>query len=501
MAAETIREYLVALGFKIDETAFRKFNSAVFKTTEPVLKLGAAAAAAATAIEVMVERVARQMEDLYYAAQRTYATADSLQAVGFAAKQVGLEASRGTDLLEGLGRALRMNPGAEGLISSFGVKTREANGQLRDMSGVLDDLLSKLAGMPRFQALRMGQVFGFDPDTLNQVLNNLPQFLKAQDDARRSLRNFGINAQDAAAKGMDFSRAVNAVDRDIGNLATRIGIDWIPQAKAMAEWVDKLVVDFGKWNDQMGGTPGKIASILSALGGVLGILKILSKIPGFGFLAPVVSGSVVGAGTLAGAVGAAQYGASSELLKKSGGAVFAVDPFTGMPYYTNPADNPLGLRSNNPLNLMPGGKEAVFGSALEGLTAGAKNLLRYAQHGWDTIQAILAHWAPAAAGNNVAAYVADVAKRTGFSAGQHLNLSDPGTLERLMGAMIFHEQGRNPFSVDMLSSAAKAAVVTMSQKTDIHVYGGNASDTGRRVAGEQDRVNGDMVRNLGSVMR
>ena len=59
MAGETIKEFLVALGFKVDDASFRNFNSQIAKATVPVLQLGTAVAAVTLEVEVMVERVAR----------------------------------------------------------------------------------------------------------------------------------------------------------------------------------------------------------------------------------------------------------------------------------------------------------------------------------------------------------------------------------------------------------------------------------------------------------
>lgn len=169
---------------------------------------------------------------------------------------------------------------------------------------------------------------------------------------------------------------------------------------------------------------------------------------------------------------------------------------------------PLGIRSNNPLNLMPGGHEQVFPNPTEGYVAGARNLLTYARRGWDTIEQIVKHWAPAAAGNNVKAYVADLVQRLGVGAQAHLNLYDPETLQRVMSAMTIHEQGYNPYSAQLIGQASRyalggvpyqprAGAVTLNQKTDIHVSGQrDPLATGRAVAGEQNRVNNDAVRNL-----
>ncbi len=135
---------------------------------------------------------------------------------------------------------------------------------------------------------------------------------------------------------------------------------------------------------------------------------------------------------------------------------------------------PRGMRQNNPLNLRSWGNAPVeggyarFGTEQEGLEAGAANLLAYnRKYGIDTIHDIDTRWAPASDSNDVAAYDADVAQRTGFASGQHLDMRDPAVLAKLESAMGHHEQGRDVASADEIGRAVAAALA--NQKTQIEI--------------------------------
>lgn len=126
---------------------------------------------------------------------------------------------------------------------------------------------------------------------------------------------------------------------------------------------------------------------------------------------------------------------------------------------------PIGIRQNNPGNLRqwPGagtnGGYAQFGSANEGLTAAAQNLLAYQRkHGIDTIAGIVNRWAPAGDRNNVPAYISDLSKQTGFEPNQKLNLSDSKTLAPLLSGIVKHENGYNPYSTDAIERAVQTAL-------------------------------------------
>lgn len=514
MAAETIREYLVALGFKIDETGFRKFNSAVLKATEPVLKLGAAATGAALAIEVMVERVARRMEDLYYASQRTYATAESLREVGFAARQVGLEAGAGTNLLEGLGRALRMNPGTEGIIRSFGVQTREANGHLRDTRQVLDDLLPRLAAMPRYQALRYAGVFGIDPEALNQVLNNLPAFVQAQKDAAKSLRQFGVDQTQVSKDSVEFMRHLNALEQSFENLRIRIAHDWLKPAQQMIDQVNQLVIGFGELNNETEGWAGKIASLAGALGGFLGILKLIKRfMPGGGKAAAASSETTTVAEAAGGAAGA---GFIASLLARIGpiGAFLATMAPTAT--QTEGPTKGLNFKAGSVAAIVDYFEKAGFSHAQavgiatnlkveSGLnpTAVGDNGKAFGLAQWHAdrqrrFEEMFGHSIRTASFGEQLQFIARELSTSESRAGALLH----GAKTAREAAEIFARDYERPAGGAAEIARRGAAAVTLNQRTDIHVSGStDATGTARRIADEQGRVNGDLVRNLGSVVR
>jgi Glycine zipper len=114
---------------------------------------------------------------------------------------------------------------------------------------------------------------------------------------------------------------------------------------------------------------------------------------------------------------------------------------------------PRGIRNNNPLNLsyVPGqvglrtdtpsdGRFGVYQTMASGIAADAHQLQKYGQQGTNTLSSVVNKWAPPSE-NNVKAYMATVEKLTGFSANQKLNLNDPATLQKLIGAMSQMENG------------------------------------------------------------
>ncbi|MDE9589779.1 lytic transglycosylase domain-containing protein, partial [Xenorhabdus bovienii] len=87
--AETIRDFLISLGFEVDGAGEKKFSTIVAGVTGNVLKLGAAVEGAALTVVGFTAQVASGLDKLYWQAQRTGGTAEQIKALGYAMHQAG----------------------------------------------------------------------------------------------------------------------------------------------------------------------------------------------------------------------------------------------------------------------------------------------------------------------------------------------------------------------------------------------------------------------------
>lgn len=128
-----------------------------------------------------------------------------------------------------------------------------------------------------------------------------------------------------------------------------------------------------------------------------------------------------------------------------------------------------GVSNNNPGNLRISNQHwlgkispsrdpdfETFDTAEHGLRALAKVLLTYFHEGLNTIEAIIAKWAPAGE-NNTDAYIDAVSDMTGFDSDAPLT-PDAVTLAKLTSAIVFHENGKNPYPADLIQTAVKDAL-------------------------------------------
>src|SRR5579863_4079134 len=106
-----IKEFLVLLGFRVDEPALKKFENGIVQATKVTFALGAAVEAVAVSVGIGVAKFAANLEQLYFAANRTHASATQLRAFGRTAQGMGVSLEEATGSIENLQHFIRTTPG------------------------------------------------------------------------------------------------------------------------------------------------------------------------------------------------------------------------------------------------------------------------------------------------------------------------------------------------------------------------------------------------------
>lgn len=212
MNAETIKEFLVSLGFQVDESGARKFEAAITGATMKVIKMGVAVEATALSVVGFTAKIAAGLDQLYQASQRTGAAVEGIQRIGYAVSQLGGSADAARSSLENLARFVRNSPGAEGFLNRLGVQTRDASGRMRDMSAIFTGVGQKLSGMSYPRANQYAQMLGIDEHTLLAMRQGIGQFGAKYNEMTKAI---GYNATTAAASSHRFMTSL----RDLGTMA------------------------------------------------------------------------------------------------------------------------------------------------------------------------------------------------------------------------------------------------------------------------------------------
>jgi hypothetical protein len=337
MSDEVLRDFMVSLGFKVDEASMKKFTLAVEGITKGVMSAGLAVTAATTAIVAGVGVISSQMERLYYASQRSGESVGNIMALRHAAGQIGLTADQAQSSLEGFARTLRLNPGTDSLLSSLGVKGDGPEQKFESFIG-------KMKELQPYVAAQYAALFGIDPDTLLMLENGLPKLEEEKKKYIERLAAWNINPEQAAASGKDFNNAIRSVKADFELLWVVIESKLVPvmiplierferwarsHAADTAEAIAKAVEKLGNWIasidwdktadridkvvDALGGAKGVLAGIaLISFSGVIGsILGLVGAIAKIGIATAGLGGGAAVAGAGALALGAAGVGAAT----------------------------------------------------------------------------------------------------------------------------------------------------------------------------------------------
>ncbi|PBO98733.1 transglycosylase SLT domain-containing protein [Shigella boydii] len=218
--ADTIKDFLVSLGFDIDQAGANKFEAVLKGVTANVMKVGTVVEGAALSIVGFTTQIANGLDKIYWASQRTGASVQGIKALGYAASQTGASAESAMSSLEGLAGFMRSNPGAEGFLNRLGVQTRDASGKMRDTAAIFTGVGQKLNNMPYYRAKQYAQMLGIDENTLMAMRRGMNVFTA---DYQSMLQKTGFNADKAAVQSNKFMTSMRGLTSLFGIIRDKIG--------------------------------------------------------------------------------------------------------------------------------------------------------------------------------------------------------------------------------------------------------------------------------------
>ncbi|MDH0356862.1 lytic transglycosylase catalytic [Morganella sp. GD04133] len=221
-SAETLRDFLVSLGFDVDESGAKKFTSVLGDVTSKAMKAGAAIEAAALTIVGFTAKISDGLDKLYWQSQRTGATANNIRSLGYAVKQAGSDVNGFSQSVERLASFLRNNPGGEGFLRNMGIQTRDANGRLRDTASLVALLGDRLAKMPVYRANQYAGMLGIDENTLMAMRRGIHGY---SSEYTLMMKAMGFNPDVAAKQGSAFMTQFSKMKAAMGIGRDKIGAE------------------------------------------------------------------------------------------------------------------------------------------------------------------------------------------------------------------------------------------------------------------------------------
>lgn len=493
MADNIIREYLVALGYKVDQQQLRKFEESIQNAGKAVFKMAAAVETAALAIGAGVAKFAANMDTLYFASKRTDTSVRSIKAVEFAAKNLGASADEAMGSIEGLAKFMRENPSSEGIIKSwFGVDSRDSNGKLKEKSDLMAEIGQSLAKMPWYQAKSLGNSVGLSDNMIRAMQSGqFAEYLRQFNETTK-----GTDFDAAAEKARHFEEKLQSLETRIKSLGNTIGADLIdaigPQMDEAAKW-------FEENGDTVQETVSGIGRVIVAAASIITpLLKTIAdgwkniydwtKAAGekINEIIPQSWSDKIGEGTawLFDKLGI--RGAVDDLMNGKSRPVSNNSAYATLRGFGWSHEQSSGILANlqRESNMNP--------------NAVGDNGKAYGIAQWHPDrQEAFRKWAgkdirQSSVDEQLAFLNYELTKGAEQKAGSLLRAS---TNARQAGEIMSRYYER-PMAADAEAAKRGTSAVQIAQNTTIHVSGGDPMATGRAVAGEQGRVNQQLARNL-----
>ncbi len=303
--ADVLKEYLYRLGFQIDDGQYQRFRDRLDYTTKQVENYGRQATETGIAVALMVERISKQYENLYFASVRIGSSAANLEKFAFGSRNIGISADQARDSLARLNLSMLSNPGARALANMLtGVNTSAL-----DTKKTMDLLIDRFASMPPYVAAAFGNMYGISLDEMRQRILMRGEEKRAEEAYSQRLAESGVNMDELARRSHEFMFALRTLGTDFELVGAQALNAFLPPLTKGLEVVDNFTRLALKAGDATHGW----SSAIIALGGAFGALKsaewIIKGI--FGRGAAATGAGAAGGAAAGGTAGGAATGAAA----------------------------------------------------------------------------------------------------------------------------------------------------------------------------------------------
>lgn len=295
-------------------------------------------------------------------------------------------------------------------------------------------------------------------------------------DRTQALVNGAAPSNDAIERAAKFQTQIIELHASIEGMANAIGSSLIPvltpMITKMTSWLNTnqdILSGFGEWAVVLGSLAALRVGAM-VLGWIVPITALASSLGAVVTAARAVGaiGAAGSLGVMAGVAGVASYGAL-QLAKMMGlpdtdyargasamrnGDTFGASKympagdFIGSMWGKLTGKDPLGIRTNNPTNILNKGQQLSYPTAEAGIAAAARNLKR--SYTGLSIDQITDKWTGGARTGNtpqqMSNYSGILSRSTGLSGGQVPDLNNQTILANLIKGQIMAENGKQPYS-------------------------------------------------------
>lgn len=288
MNAETIKNFLVRLGFAVDKADARKLASVAADATASVMKMGSATEIAALPVLTFTQKIASGLDNLYETSLRTGASVQGVKQIGYAGLQGSAEAAHGS--LESIASRLKLGFDVDEAGShKFTSVAADVTAGVMKVGGAIEaTALSVLTFTTRIASgldnlyktsLRTGATVqgieqiryavlqaGGSADAAYGSLEGIANFMRKTPDAEGFLSRLGVQTRDASGNMRDMAAVLTDVGQQLSKMpdsranqyAQMLGID-DSTLLAMRRGLDEYSAQYMQMREAIGLNPDRAA--------------------------------------------------------------------------------------------------------------------------------------------------------------------------------------------------------------------------------------------------
>jgi len=277
MADENIlKEFLVSLGFKVDPASESRFKDSVKSATDSMKEFSVAVAAAATETLIGLNRMANNLGALHFQSQRVGASANNIKALQYAFQQVGGTAEDASSALETLATKFRESPGWEQKLNGMGIATRDSTGKALDNAETLLALGKKLAAMKDYEALAQGRSMGLsDTQVLALKSAELQKYFQEQIDLQEKTGNSWDKASEQAK---EYDREMNKLKATFSAFVASASGDLDEQLIPVLKFANEELGEFADWFHDLPQESQQALKVIAEVGAGLALIAANVKL-------------------------------------------------------------------------------------------------------------------------------------------------------------------------------------------------------------------------------
>lgn len=242
--SDVIKEFLVALGFKVDEAGMQKFIGGIEKATKQVATFAAGVEAMAAAVFLGVSEAAHELDKLNDLSNRIKVPVEEIEEMGYVAQIAGGSVEGAQQSLEGLAKAAGLASiglgRAKKVFAELHINLKDSNGRLRDTISLMDEIGEKIKGLERGQQLAILSRLGIDPKMLESMTTDISGLRKEFEELQRAT---GFNANKAAHDAGKFIDAYDKIKFAIATIGKAISAQFFERLTNGMDNLRKMIVD------------------------------------------------------------------------------------------------------------------------------------------------------------------------------------------------------------------------------------------------------------------